>query len=217
MATATPPAAPTAEQLRYQQLIRYTSLGAAIICPLVIALPPRKLDFYTLGLLGVTGLCANQVAHEYTGQSLVQRAAVRISSLSPTELPSERAKEVQRRLKVERETQLLGSRRIGAADAGNVERLGADGKVLTALARQEEEREKERGVLEKLWMGNEDVDWKAKRDAREKQALEEGKGYGDLIIEQIWEVWSWGRDTTEETEDKDDKVVRHSEKTEQKK
>lgn len=35
--------------------------------------------------------------------------------------------------------------------------------------------------------------WKAQRDEREKKAAEEGKGYGDLIMDQIWDVWTWGK------------------------
>lgn len=46
------------------------------------------------------------------------------------------------------------------------------------------------------------VDWKAQRDAREKKALEEGRGYGGLIIDQIWEVWNWGRERPGEIEEK---------------
>lgn len=35
--------------------------------------------------------------------------------------------------------------------------------------------------------------WKVQRDEREKKAAEEGKGYGDLIMDQIWDVWTWGK------------------------
>jgi len=37
--------------------------------------------------------------------------------------------------------------------------------------------------------------------------LEEGKGYGDLIMEQIWEVWNWGKTDNEEVKDTDKKVL----------
>jgi len=36
----------------------------------------------------------------------------------------------------------------------------------------------------------------------------ERSGYGDLIMEQIWEVWSWGKDKTEDLKGKDEDVVK---------
>ena len=43
-----------------------------------------------------------------------------------------------------------------------------------------------------LQVGREREDWKARRDAREREALEDGSGYGGLIRDQIWEVWNAG-------------------------
>jgi hypothetical protein len=65
--------------------------------------------------------------------------------------------------------------------------------------------------LQKLWYGEEGDDWKPKRDEREKKALEEGKGYGDLIMSQIWEVWNWGKTGEEEKAD-DGKETKGSKK-----
>jgi hypothetical protein len=62
----------------------------------------------------------------------------------------------------------------------------------------------ERGFLEWVWYGQVGDDWKQKRDQREKEALEEGKGYGDLIMEQIWEVWNWGGKKTDQAADSED-------------
>ncbi|KAF2720416.1 hypothetical protein K431DRAFT_304412 [Polychaeton citri CBS 116435] len=36
-------------------------------------------------------------------------------------------------------------------------------------------------------------DWKSRRDEEVKEALEDGKGIGDMIYDQIWEVVSWGK------------------------
>ena len=64
--------------------------------------------------------------------------------------------------------------------------------------------EKEAGgvaaMARKLWMGEEGEGWKEKRMREEKEAMEEGKGYGDIILDQIWEVWNWGK-TEEDEED----------------
>jgi hypothetical protein len=185
---------------QYRDLIKYTSIGALFICPLIIALPPRKLDAYTLVLLSCTAVGANQVSREYTGESILERMGGRIQSMGGKELPSERAREVQKLLREEREIQRNGAikARIQAAEA-----TGDESKIVAELKRAEEERardeDKKRSVLQKIWMGGEKDDWKATRDAKEKEALEEGKGYGDLIMDQIWEVWSWGRDKTEDS------------------
>jgi hypothetical protein len=48
---------------------------------------------------------------------------------------------------------------------------------------------REKSVLEKVWMGDEDEDWKEKRLRREREVLENGEGYGTLIMDQISEVW----------------------------
>ena len=45
----------------------------------------------------------------------------------------------------------------------------------------------------KIWMGGEDEGWKERRMEEERKALEEGKTYTDLILEQIWEVWNWDK------------------------
>jgi hypothetical protein len=81
---------------------------------------------------------------------------------------------------------------------------------LKEVARQkdaEKQSQKERGIIEKVWMGNEPDDWKVKRDQKEKEALEEGRGYGGLIMDQIWDVWSWGKDKNEELKEADEKFL----------
>ena len=40
--------------------------------------------------------------------------------------------------------------------------------------------------------------WKAQREKEIKEDLEEGKGLGDMIMEQIWEVWNWGKTKDDE-------------------
>jgi hypothetical protein len=40
-----------------------------------------------------------------------------------------------------------------------------------------------------------------RRIQEEQKALEEGKGYGDLISEYVWDVWSWGKNKEEEDDD----------------
>lgn len=40
--------------------------------------------------------------------------------------------------------------------------------------------------------------WVQERAAEETDALDVGKGYGDIIMDQIWEVWNWGKPKEDE-------------------
>ncbi|QDS76016.1 hypothetical protein FKW77_004897 [Venturia effusa] len=66
-------------------------------------------------------------------------------------------------------------------------------------------REKEKGVVEKIWMGDQGEDWKARRAEREKEVLQSGEGYGTLIMDQIKEVWT-GKKKAEDGEGGDGKT-----------
>ena len=59
----------------------------------------------------------------------------------------------------------------------------------------------EQGVVSRVWLGGEEEGWMEKRLRKEKEALEEGKGYGDLIYEHIWEVWNWGKKVEDDEDD----------------
>ena len=197
------------------KLVHNVSLAAVIACPLVIALPPRKLDVYTGLLMTGTFLGGNQLAHEYTGRSFVARCKARLQAVQNMTggqgaLP-EKAKIMQARLREERERrergQVVASPVVKKLE---VEQAG----VLDEVRRKQEDddkEKKERGLIGKLWLGGEGKDWKTKRDQREKEALEEGRGYGGLIMDQIWEVWSWGKDKTEEIKEKDEEVIKERE------
>ena len=132
---------------------------------------------------------------------MLQRFGNQLESVSGRELPA-KAQEMQIRLreeKVRREEAITGG-------IGEMRRKGEELAERVRLEKEQKEKE-DRGLLEKVWMGSEGEDWKEKRDQREKEALEEGKGYGGMIMDQIWEVWNWGRDKTEEIKEKDEKVI----------
>lgn len=46
-----------------------------------------------------------------------------------------------------------------------------------------------KGIARKLWMGDEGPGWQRRRLEREREELEGGKGYGDIIMEQVREVF----------------------------
>ncbi|OAL44604.1 hypothetical protein IQ07DRAFT_592277 [Pyrenochaeta sp. DS3sAY3a] len=90
------------------------------------------------------------------------------------DLPTDKARETQRLLQEQRE------------------------KGRKALEKPSEER----GILTKIWMGDETEGWKERRLEEEKKALEEGKTYTDMILEQIWDVWNWDKKSGKNDENK---------------
>ncbi|KAB8296681.1 hypothetical protein EYC80_002104 [Monilinia laxa] len=205
---------------RTTPLLHNASLAALIVCPIVMLLPPRKMDVYTFALMTTTFIGGNHLAYEYTGVSMMNRIQNRITSFSNIEL-SEKAKETQRKIREAQEKKRMEesgkfSGKIIEFQDQNAKREG----VLEALEKRSSsgstankvEEERKESVLEKIWLGGEGKDWKEKRDQKEKEALEAGKGYGDLIMEQIWEVWSGGKKKMEDVKEVDEKVVEEKKK-----
>ncbi|KAL3428986.1 hypothetical protein BDV09DRAFT_203618 [Aspergillus tetrazonus] len=163
-----------ADFARFKNYAAYTFLFGA---PILIALPPRKLDHLTVLLTGAFAASANHITRERTGQSILDRLESRISrtSLHNPSLPSEKAREIQARIRAERE-----------------KRMGQEGVPKEEMEMLKARRDQDRGMLQTLWMGDEEKGWKEKRIQEEREALAAGKGYGDLIREHIWDVWTWG-------------------------
>jgi hypothetical protein len=160
------------QQSRYNRIVRNLAIGGVFLCPIIAALPPRKMDLYTFSLGVGFYLSADHLFTVNTGRGLVQQFA----PLKPLDLPTERAREMQKVIRDERE------------------------KGRQGLQRQEGE---EKGMLGRLWMGDETEGWKERRLEEEKKALEEGKGYTDMILEQIWDVWNWDKKKGKDDEKKD--------------
>ncbi|KAG0648630.1 hypothetical protein D0Z07_5082 [Hyphodiscus hymeniophilus] len=119
-----PPSSTGMDDSSRAKLVHNVSLAALVVCPLVIALPPRKLDIYTGLLLTGTFLGGNQLAYEYTGRSFMARCRARLQavqnlSMGDAALPA-KAKVMRERLRVERE-----KRERALGDLGGVE-LGKD-------------------------------------------------------------------------------------------
>lgn len=76
--------------------------------------------------------------------------------------------------------------------------------LLEEQRRLRDEREKARGPLEKLWVGNEKENWREERRKKEEEALAEGKGYGDLILEHIKEAFGSKKNDVDKGEAKND-------------
>lgn len=191
--------------------------GAAIGCPLLILLPPRKMDFYTFALICSTAISANHLRQQRTGLGIIdgmslwmkereERAAEKERQHSSGSkpggflgLPAE-AREVQRRMREEQ------ARGVGRWD------VGAGNQATDAqdtLAKGSESRPPRRSALQGLWYGNEGSDWIEKRREEEARALEEGKSYAQMIGETIWEVWSGGKAEEERSEREMEKLAKH--------
>ncbi|RDL39760.1 uncharacterized protein BP5553_04100 [Venustampulla echinocandica] len=190
------------------QVIHAVSVVSVIICPLILALPPRKLDIYTLALLTGTFTGGNQLAQTYTGRSIVAR--IQEASMGKQTLP-----QLAYDTAIAKEKGTLGQKaferrvdsRDGLAGRMNTEAPTTNTRILEELRRKKEAEEgaNSRAVLENSDPRAEKPDWKKERDKREQDAFEEGKGYGDLIMDQIWEVWSWGKQAGEGVKTKDEK------------
>ncbi|KAI9794956.1 MAG: hypothetical protein M1833_007330 [Piccolia ochrophora] len=135
------------------------SLALLIACPALIAVPPRKLDFYTFSLAAAWTASVNQLTVERSGRGILAH---------------------------------LDARRVSAAAKGERD-PGRATEAPAGLMRREEQTER-KGLMDKMWLGDEPPGWKERRAVEEKEALEEGgKGYSGLILDQVWDVWTWGK------------------------
>lgn len=173
-----PPSASAIREADYIRFKKYAAWTFVVAAPIITALPPRKLDHYTVLLTSAWLVSANHLSREYTGQSLMERLEGRLSKPSSImqDLPTERAQQIQAKLRAARDAQI----RDGSAVGEELERL-------------KRQQQQERSLAEKIWMGSETEGWKERRLREEQKALEEGKSYGDLILEHIWDVWNWGK------------------------
>jgi hypothetical protein len=171
METPQPPLTPDQrialeQKKRYEGFARKAAIGGVIICPIIALMPPRKLDLYTFSLGIGFYLSADHLAESYTNRGLIDNI-IRSRPNPISALPTEKARETQRMLK-EKEILEKGSDAVRKAN-------------------------EEKTLWHKLWMGNEPENWKEKRMAEERQALEEGKTYTSMIIDQVWDVWNWDK------------------------
>ncbi|KAI1375206.1 hypothetical protein F4677DRAFT_423539 [Hypoxylon crocopeplum] len=173
------------QQATTNPFLHNVALGVTPVALIALLLPPRRLDARAVILGGVALWGTNQLVYDYSGTSTLHRVGRRVQALSGTELP-EKAKETQMKLRAERARKLREASGAGLSEEQR--------RMLEEQERQrrgEGDKGKERGVLERVWMGDSGDDWKEKRDRREKEALSEGGGgYWGLIMEQISEVWS---------------------------
>lgn len=158
----------TDETARYASTLHNLAVASVVIAPALALLPPRKLDVYTLTLTGITVYSANHLYRTSYGHSIWDRLSPTTSTEPGSSLPTDRAREFQKQFRAREE-----------------ERKRAQG----GAANEPDKR----GLVDRVWMGSEKEGWSERREKEVQKKLDEGKGYGDIIMDQIWEVWNWGK------------------------
>jgi hypothetical protein len=156
----------------YHKFVHNTSVAMLFVAPVLIALPPRKLDFYTFTLGGIFAISGNQLLREKNGVGILGLLPGRSMEAS-----------------------------VVAASQGRI----LEEPVKTDPAVKEIMREARQKPIVR-------EDWKERRLKEEQEKLDQGEGYGGMIMDQIWDVWNWGERKAEKLEDKDKQVVREQEK-----
>ncbi|KAL1302345.1 hypothetical protein AAFC00_002752 [Neodothiora populina] len=175
---------PTPKETKdYSTTLHRAAILTLIVAPALAALPPRKFDAYTVGLVGLTGFSGNYLYKESRGHSIwhliggSKAETLRKDTVGDGDasLPTERAREFQRQMK---ERKGLQAR--------------ADGKVLPAKEDVAAPAAKSPSIIDQVYYGSEKAEgWRERRAREDEEKLAQGKGYGDIIMEQIWDVWNW--------------------------
>lgn len=147
----------------YERFLNTVTLGTLVVAPILIIMPPRKLDFYTFSLGGAWFAAASY-------RDLPSRAFHRFQDVGG--MPRA-ARDLQER---ERQRE---ARRLLEEPGPAPEKTKKTGSLLEDKAKE-------------IWMGGETEGWKERRLREERERLANGETYGSMIMDQIWEVWNWG-------------------------
>lgn len=184
------PPAPTPEQRQrifadYHRFLQTSTLAACFLAPVLIALPPRKLDLYTFSLTGAFIASANYQVKDRTGSGIMGHVSRRfVGRNSVQQLP-----DVIHR--VDEQSRFLEEA------ATSVE--NKKGSVLGERVRE-------------AWLGDKTKDWRQQRLKEEQEKLDQGEGYGSMIVDQIWQVWNQEEKKMEDVKERDEEVVRERRK-----
>ncbi|KAK5046048.1 hypothetical protein LTR84_008505 [Exophiala bonariae] len=152
----------------YRKFVNGVTLGTLFLAPIMVMLPPRRLNFTSLAWGGAFAAAAvhreipAKMARPFLDISMPRRAR---------ELKEQRERDEQRRRMLDAQP--------GAEKEKDLGKSYAPKDLLEEKARE-------------IWMGGETEGWKERRLQEEREKLAQGEGYGSMIMEQIWEVWNWG-------------------------
>lgn len=163
-------------------LVHNFCIAAAVLSPVMMILPPRRMDWRFFMHSSIFSASTNQLMYDWTGQSIYQRVGARFEAMFPTTLPDQ-AQKTRQALREER-----------------MRREGLTEEQMRAI------EYKKRSFAERIWYGKEPEDWDKKRGEEHAKALAEGKGLGDLIVDQVKEVWDGEKDKKTEADNNDKKA-----------
>lgn len=164
------------------QWLHNSAIGVAILGPIALLMPPRRVGLQAMLLSGGTFWATNVLAYDWTGESMTQRFDRRWQTMFASGLP-EKAKRNQELMRLERERR---------------EALLPEAERRALQEAREKKEAASRGIVSRLWMGGEKEDWRAERARKEKETLENGEGYGTLIMDQVKEVFSGSKKREDE-------------------
>jgi hypothetical protein len=191
------PLTPLQQAANLAILKRNIAIGLVVACPVLIALPPRKLDIFTFCLAGTTFISLNHLQKHTTGRSFLNRVGINDIATGPEEgtsagggtgLPTERARMYQQMLREKKAAELAGRKWEASKSM----------EEYKALSAEEKAKKEGRGVLAGLWLGSAKEDWKAQRERKEREAFERGDGVGMLIQNYFQEAMGYKKDDEEE-------------------
>jgi hypothetical protein len=162
-----------AKQQQYAKTLHNVALCTAIACPVLALLPPRKLDVFTFSLVGTTIFSANYLCKEQTGRSIWQH-------LDP-----------------------IAPRLAQASPAVAMVEEANAAKELSYAKQDRPERESNPVTKELEATKSARQAWKVQREKEIQDDLDVGKGFGEMIMDQIWGVWNWDKKKDGDEEDGD--------------
>ncbi|KAL2179211.1 uncharacterized protein P884DRAFT_283795 [Thermothelomyces heterothallicus CBS 202.75] len=200
------------EEPNRNPILHNAALAMAILCPVALVLPTRgggraKSTLQNAVLGGGAFWGVNQLAEDYTGKSITARSAERWGALLGVSVGGAGAaagagagdgSSGNHKGGSSESSSSSSSSKVGFMHNLPTERAARNKELMEAERRRRAEAEgkeyvpkkKAPGSLwERLWMGGEEEGWKERRLEEERRAIESGKGYGDLIADQVMEVW----------------------------
>ncbi|EPE02956.1 rhomboid family membrane protein [Ophiostoma piceae UAMH 11346] len=175
--------------------VHAASIAASVLGPIGLMLPPRRMSVRSLVLVAGTCIGTSQLAYDYTGTSLFARFGSRAQGVldeSNADLPPAALRR-QAAMRAEKERRAAAA--AAALHAGQSGSAGADAAASDA----------EKSRLQKLWMGQEKENWVEERARRERDTLESGGSYWDLIMTQIGEAVEEFLPKSKEQKEEDEK------------
>jgi len=157
----------SADTQQYARTLHNVALIAVVACPALALIPPRKLDFYTLGLVGTTAYSGNYLVREQSGRSIwqhVNSSRRLLEQASPAPVPPTEQANLSKELQYAKQ---------------EMQRLRPEGAEVGPVTGELQAIQNQREV------------WKAQREKEIQDDLDVGKGFGEMIMDQIYEVWNW--------------------------